>query len=141
MYLEAPTQDAIIANNLDGERGNFGLLLDEDGRLQANIRSRNGEVSSISGDSVLPLKTWRHLVVTADGKQLQFYEDGNLVASAPCAALQASDSDMVWFGTGPQSTQHWNGRIDEVTLFDRALNPEEVAALHRTAQQEIARTK
>ncbi len=140
VYLEAPTQDAIIATNLDGERGNFGLLLDEDGRLQATIKSQNGD-AFVAGESALPLKTWRHLVVTADGTQLQFYQDGNLVASAPCAALQASDSDTVWFGTGPQSTQHWNGRIDEVALFDRALNQEEIAALHRTAQQEIARTK
>jgi len=140
VYLESPAQFAIIATNLDGERGNFGLLLSEDGRLQATIKSQNGD-AFVAGGSALPLKTWRHLVVTVDNKQLQLYEDGDLVASAPCAALQASDSDTVWFGTGPQSTQHWNGRIDEVTLFDRALNPEEVAALHRTAQQEIARTK
>ena len=28
------------------------------------------DVSSIAGGSVLPLKTWRHVVVTADGEQL-----------------------------------------------------------------------
>lgn len=141
VYLEAPAQSEIVAMNLDGERGNFSLSLDESGMLQANIRSRNGDVSSIAGGSVLPLNTWRHVVVTADGEYLQFYEDGKLAASAPCAAMQQSNSDTVWFGTAPRSTQLWNGRIDEVALFDRALTADQVAALYRTAQEEIARTR
>ena len=79
--------------------------------------------------------------MTADVEQLKFYEDGKLVASAPCAALAASDSDTVWFGTNAEATQVWDGRIDEVALFDRALNDEEIAALYRTAQEEIARSR
>ena len=43
------------------------------------------DVTTITG-SVLPQKTWRHIVVTADAEQLKFYEDGKLAASAPCAA-------------------------------------------------------
>ncbi len=140
VYLEAPAQSAIVATSLDGERGNFGLSLAENGMLQAAIRSKNGDVSSIAGGSVLPLKTWRHVVVTADGKQLQFYEGGKLVASAPCAAVAASDSETVWFGTDARATQVWDGRIDELALFDRALTAEEIATLYRTAQEEIARS-
>jgi hypothetical protein len=141
VYLEPPAQSAIVATSLDAERGNFGLSLDENGMLQAAIRSNNGDVSSIAGGSVLPLKTWRHVVVTADGGQLQLYEDGKLVASAPCTALAASDSDTVWFGTDARATQVWDGRIDELALFDRALTAEEIAALYRTAQEEIARSQ
>ena len=39
VYLEAPAQDAMVATNLDGERGNFGLSLNENGMLQATVRS------------------------------------------------------------------------------------------------------
>ena len=141
VYLEAPAQNAMVATNLNGERGNFGLSLDESGTLHAAIRSSDGDVSSIAGRSILPLKTWRHVVVTADGEQLQLYEDGKLVSSKPCAAVAASDSDTVWFGTDAKVTQVWGGRIDEVALFDRALNEEEIAALYRTAQEEIARSR
>lgn len=141
VYLEVPAQSAIVATNLNGERGNFGLSLNEDGVLQATIRSRNGEVSSLAGGSVLQQKTWRHVVVTADGERLQLYEDGRLVASQPCVAVAASDSDPVWFGTTANVTQVWNGRIDEVTMFDRALNNKEIAALYRTAQEETARSR
>lgn len=140
VYLEAPVHRAMVATNLHDGQGNFGLSLDENGLLRAAVRSSDGEVSSIAGDSVLPQKAWRHVVVTADGEQLQFYEDGKLVASTPCAAMAASNSDTVWFGTGARATQVWDGRLDEVALFDRALTEEEIAALYRTAQEEIARS-
>ena len=139
VYLEAPAHSAMVATNLHDGQGNFGLSLDENGLLQATVRSGNGEVSSIAGGSVLSQKKWRHVVVTADAEQLKFYEDGKLVASVPCAALAASDSDTVWFGTDAKAMQVWDGRIDEVALFDRALTAEEIAGLYRTAQEEIAR--
>jgi hypothetical protein len=141
VYLEAPTHNAVVATNWNGERGNFGLSLDENGMLRATVRSNDGNVSSVAGGSSLSQKTWRHVVVTADGEQLQFYEDGKLVASEPCAAVAASDSDTVWFGTAPGATRVWDGRIDEVALFDRVINADQVVALYRTAQEEIARTR
>ena len=55
--------------------------------------------------------------------------------------MAASDSDTVWFGTDAEATRVWDGRIDEVALFDRALNEEEIAALYRTARKEIARSR
>ncbi|WP_182864730.1 LamG-like jellyroll fold domain-containing protein [Rhodopirellula sp. JC639] len=141
VYLEAPVHGAMVATNLHDGQGNFGLSLDENGLLRAAIRSSDGNVSSIAGGSVLPQKTWRHVVVTADGEQLQFYEDGKLVASTPCESMAASDSDTVWFGTDAEATRVWDGRLDEVALFDRALNEEEIATLYRTAQEEIARSQ
>ncbi len=141
VYLEAPAHSAMIATNLHDGQGNFSLSLDENGLLRAAVRSSDGDVSSIEGGSVLAQKNWRHVVVTADGKQLQFYEDGKLVASTPCAAMAASDSDALWFGTDAEATRVWDGRLDEVALFDRALTEEEVAALYRTAQEEIARSR
>ena len=132
----------MVATNLHDGQGNFSLSLDENGRLQATIRNGDGDVSSIAGSSVLPQETWRHVVVTADGERLHLYEDGKLVASTPCAAMAVSDSDTtVWFGTNPRASQVWNGRIDELALFDRALNENEIAALYRTAQEEIARSR
>ncbi len=141
VYLEAPSHNAMVATNLNHGQGNFGLSLDENGMLQAIIRNSDGDEPSIASDSVLRLKTWRHVVVTADGEQLHFYEDGKLVASTPCAAMAVSNSDTVWFGTDAEAMRVWDGRIDEVALFDRALNEKEIATLYRTAQEEIAKSR
>ena len=116
----------------DGGRG---------GQYGGSDSKSGGDVSVITGKSTLPLKTWRHVVVTADGENLQLYEDGDLVAAKPCTSVAATDAETVWFGTNSLANRLWDGRIDEVALFDKALTKEQVAALYFTAQEEIARTR
>lgn len=161
VYLEAPAHSAMVATNRDGDRGNFSLSLNKNGTLQTTIVMdeamtpatttvvdkatsplTTGLVTTpTTGNSALPQKTWRHIVVTADGEQLQIYEDGRLVASTACTEMASSDSEKVWFGTDAKATQVWDGRIDEVALFNRALNGAEISTLYRTAQEEIARSR
>ena len=155
VYLEESASNAVIITNFDGERGNFGLSVDEHGMLHATVvvdEATSPEpaanpwetglvTSSTTRGSVLPLKTWRHIVVTADGRNMHFYEDGKLVGSKPCAELATSESDPVWFGTDANAAHVWDGRIDEVALFDRALDEDEVSTLYRLAQEEITRSK
>ena len=138
VYLEGPAHNGVVATNFDGERGNFDLSLDENGLMRASIRNNDGDMNAVAGNATLPLTVWRHVVVTADGENLQLYEDGKLVASKRCKASATTDAETVWFGTDARAGHVWSGRIDEVALFDRALAEEEVAALYRTAQQEIA---
>jgi hypothetical protein len=140
VYREGPAQNGVVARNFDGQRGSFDLSLDENGRLQATIRNSDRDVNVLTSKSTLPLKTWQHVVVTADGEKLQLYEDGDLVASKRCQALATTDAETVWFGTDARAVHVWSGRIDEVALFDRALTKDEVAALYFTAQEEIARS-
>jgi hypothetical protein len=141
VYRESDVRGATAITNMHDDQGNFDLSLDDNGRLQATIRSRDGSESTVGGESVLRLNKWRHIVLTADGHNMDFYEDGKLVGSKSCAALATSESDPVWFGTDASTTQVWDGRIDEVALFDRALDEEEVLTLYRLAQEEISRSK
>ena len=145
VYLEALAQDGVVATNFDSGHGNFDISLNENASLQAKIRTENpttfaDEVTTTSG-SVLPLKAWRHVVVTVDGENLKLYEDGKLVSATTCDAMATNNSGAVWFGTAASATQLWNGRIDEVALFNRALEKDEIEALFRTAQEEIARSQ
>ena len=75
--------------------------------------------------------------MTADGGQLRLYEDGHKVASAPCSPVADSEADVLWFGTDPDGLSLWDGRIDEVALFDRALSDVEVAELYQAAVEEM----
>lgn len=140
VYREGPLQNGVVATNLDGQRGSFDLSLDENGRLQAIIRNSDGDENVVTSNTTLPLKTWRHVVATADGETLQLYEDGDLVAAKPCASVAATDAEIMWFGTDALASRVWGGRIDELALFDKALTNEEVAALYFTAQEEVARS-
>jgi hypothetical protein len=140
VYLEGPGQNGVVATNFDGQQGSFDLSLDENGMLQATIRNSDRDLNVVTSNSNLPLKTWRHVVVTADGETLQLYEDGDLVAAKPCISVATTNAETVWFGTNANARRVWCGRIDELALFDKALTKEEIAALYFTAQEEIARS-
>ena len=65
-----------MATNIRGDKGNFALSLDENGLPQITVRETDGDLHSVGSNTLLPRKTWRRLVVTADGDRLQIYEDG-----------------------------------------------------------------
>lgn len=112
--------------------------------FSVDVASETSEVHVFDGlvsNDTLPITTWRHLIVTADGDQLQLYEYGRPVASTPCESMATSTNDTLWFGTTPSGSEIWNGRIDEVAIFDKALSDGEIAELYQAALEEIARAK
>ncbi len=141
VYLDAKAKGAMVATNIHNDSGNFFLALNELGCLQATIRSRDGNLLSVVSDSVVKLKTWRHIVMTADGEQFRLYEDGRQVASAACSPVADSKTDVLCFGTNSSGQNMWDGRIDEVALFDHALSDAIVSDLYQAALDEIGKSE
>ena len=139
VYLEPGARHGTVATNIRSNDGNFALGLDENGVLQGTIRDRDGDLLSVSGDAAVALHTWRHVVMTVDGQQFRLYEDGHLVASAACSPVADGVADVLWFGTNADGQKLWNGRIDEVALFDRAFSDVDVTDLYEAAIEEIKR--
>ena len=79
--------------------------------------------------------------MTLDDEQLRLYENGQPVATAPCSMLATSETQPIWFGTDAEGIRLWDGRIDELALFDRALGADEIAELYQAALDEIAEAK
>lgn len=141
VYLESNTHDGVVATNIQNDVGNFALALDEKGFLRATVRDSNGDLSSVTSDAPVELHTWLHVVMTADGKQLRLYEDGRQMASAPCSTVADNEADVLWFGTDSDGLSLWDGRIDEVALFDRAISDAEVTDLYQAALEEIGKSE
>jgi hypothetical protein len=137
VYLESPAPGGTVATNISGDEGNFALSLDQNGSVQATVRNDVGELQNLSSDALLPLQAWRQLVMTVDGERLHLYEDGRQVASAPCSPVADSEADVLWFGTDSDGLKLWDGRIDEVALFDWALSDGDVRDLYQAALEEI----
>jgi ferric-dicitrate binding protein FerR (iron transport regulator) len=141
VYLEASAPNGVVAKTLRADGGYFALGLDEMGLLQATVRTRDGDFRTVSGDTRIALHTWRHVVMAVDGQRLSLYEDGRLVASSPCSLIADSEADVLWFGTDAIGQNLWDGRIDEVVLFDRALGIVEVNNLYQAALEEIGKSE
>lgn len=67
--------------------------------------------------------TWTHLAATYDGSSLRFYVNGNQVASEPATGpIATAGGDLTIGGTAVFSDQWFDGLIDEVRVYDRALS-------------------
>jgi len=140
VYLESRAANGTVATNIQGKEGNFALSLNESGSIQATVRNTDGDLQSVSSDVEFPLQKWCHLVLTADGEQLQIYENGQLVVSSALSLIADNKSNSLWFGTDADGVQLWDGRVDELALFDKALSKQDVQDLFRAALDELANT-
>jgi PKD repeat protein len=77
--------------------------------------------------TVLSLNTWSHLAATYDGAAMRFYLNGVQVSSRPQTGAIATSAGALSLG-GDAGGQYWAGLIDEVRIYNRALNQTEIGA-------------
>lgn len=76
----------------------------------------------------LPVGVWSHLTVTIDaGNKARFYRNGQEFASKTISALPAASTGNLLIGSS------FDGLIDEVRLYNRALSPSEISSDMKTA--------
>jgi hypothetical protein len=86
------------------------------------------------GTTPLPAKTWSHIAFTSDGGRIRFYVNGKLKGSdSMLVAAEPSTGPLVIGG------ETFKGRIDEVRVYDRALDEGELTADKATPVQTPAR--
>ncbi len=78
----------------------------------------------------LQIGTWNYLVGTYDGSNLRLYLNGSLVTAIPASGGIKSSINQLMFGKDPSnpndSNRFFHGLIDEVSIYNRALNASEV---------------
>ena len=102
---------------------------------QLNFLIRN---SGNSGYGILAGPTnffngsWRHIVCTYDGSTMKFYVDnGAPLTNSYSTTLPTYSNPTLRIGRGNSIYPNlFNGQIDEVAIFNRALNTTEIAALY-----------
>lgn len=98
-------------------------------RLQT---SSGGTATLISNTGLLPLNEWSHIAATYDGVTMKLFLNGVEVASqAKTGAIIANAGVSVGLGNQPTGAGERGliGRLDDVRIYDRALNETELEAL------------
>jgi len=78
---------------------------------------------------------WHHVTATYDGTNIFLYVDGTLDVSAPATGSIVPNSEPVCIGVNAQGTgglpmYFFNGLLDEVSLYNRALTASEIQAIY-----------
>jgi hypothetical protein len=72
--------------------------------------------------------TWSHLAVTYDGGRVCLYVNGTEVSSRSTSGAIRTTSDPLWIGGNKPYGEYFDGEIDDVRVYDRALDPSELRA-------------
>ncbi len=81
----------------------------------------------VSGGSLLAANTWTHVAATWDGSVMRVYLNGIQVASrAAIGSLVNSSGQLSIGGHRFLSSEYFNGILDEIRIYNRALSPSEI---------------
>ncbi|MFL6531445.1 MAG: LamG-like jellyroll fold domain-containing protein, partial [Chthoniobacterales bacterium] len=95
----------------------------------------NGSGDDLAGTTTVLPGQWYHAAVTYDGAAVRLYLNGQLEGTKPTPSLNtALDANGLTIGLRP-ATSVFNGKIDEVQIFNRALTQAEIQATYYAGAQ------
>jgi hypothetical protein len=87
-----------------------------------------GQDITVCQPSPLPTNTWTHLTVTYNGSTLTLYRNGVAVATSNVSVTRSSATGTLQIGAS-QYGEYFNGFIDEVRIYNRALSGTEIQTI------------
>ena len=87
-----------------------------------------GVYEEVYGPAALTANTWTHLAARYDGTTMRLYVNGALVTSQAQTGAIATSTNPLQIGGDSLYGGYFAGRIDEVRIYNRALNIAEIQA-------------
>ncbi len=140
----------INGRNPNGEDHFFGFRYDKDGYnggqrnvIKAGITTTSGSQSLESSGNVQTTEVWQHLALTwHSGETMKLYINGRLDTPSfvrPAISGTLSNVSKLVIGRGGKDeSRGWDGLIDDVRLYNRALSAREIARLPRVNNREAS---
>ncbi len=98
----------------------------------------NGLKETLVGATEIELRTWNHVALVRDGESVTVYLNGRPDPEITGRAALGFPPDVtqVFLGGRNDNLFNFEGKIDEVAVYDRSLTPQEVAQHYSSAQDE-----
>lgn len=88
----------------------------------------NGAWLDVLSTNPLPVNTWSHICVTADGSTVRFWVNGVQTSAKLQPAPLGTSTLALEIGGDAKFGQYFTGRIDEVRIYNLALTQAEIQA-------------
>ncbi|RAU98608.1 LamG-like jellyroll fold domain-containing protein [Paenibacillus sp. YN15] len=122
----------IIAKQGAASNRGWTLNVESDGKASFQIATNSTTVQLVNSASAIPTGQWVHLAgVYEPGTALRIYVNGTLSNSntTSIAASQYNNTLNVNIGRRPSGDLYFDGKIDEVRVYGRALSAAEISAI------------
>ena len=127
------TQRGQFHFGLNASDGDLSHYLDTGSDVQVGVRA--------GAAKALPLNTWQHAAVVGDGATVRLYHNGMEVGSVPYDGTLINPPAMTSLSIGCKtdtsglvpdtaSSGFWQGKMDDLGMWGRALSPAEVLAVY-----------
>jgi len=83
-----------------------------------------------TGTNVPPERVWQHVAVTFDGTTVTMYLDSVLIGSSTAFSFGPKADAHLVFGAVETGANPFNGTLDEVRIYDRALSADDIVELY-----------
>ncbi|HYY41365.1 MAG TPA: LamG-like jellyroll fold domain-containing protein, partial [Pyrinomonadaceae bacterium] len=138
IYPTGSGSDSYWGGIIINKEGEYEITRAADGTIRWALANSNPGWTWINTGYVAPLNQWTHITVVYDQGAVSTYANGALVHSyAGAGAIGDVDGSQNNFRVGGRQAvpQYFQGRIDEVRVYGRALTPSEVATLPNAPAQ------
>lgn len=109
------------------------------GSTQMNFVSGNFQSGTATSTNAIDLSDglWHHVVAQRAGDQVEIYVDG-VMNSVTNASARANNAHALLIGNNPDRLgRAWNGQIDDMAIWSRALAGAEIASLFNNGDGNI----
>jgi len=136
------SNDVIIGKGMSGTDSKRYVLVvlgdsPYNGKVQIYLDDNSNPGSLISSADTYNDGNWHYVVGVRDGSNLRLYIDGTAETPVDISSLgdidSAGDCDIgtIYDNALPGYANYFNGSMDNVMIFDRALTASEIAQLYR----------
>jgi hypothetical protein len=98
--------------------------------FQLNFNQGSGLHIRLKSNCPVPLNTWSFITGTYDGATMKIYVDGVIKNSLPTTDSIIEFSPNINIGSHVSGMYFVKGKIDDVRIYNRALNQSEITALY-----------
>jgi len=121
--------------NLEHETFSLGVTESRAAWVRVHV---DGSPYTLESSKPVSIGEWTHIagVYDGNGRGLTMYVDGEFIGNQPVAGELDQNSEALYFGCdSSEQLESWEGGIDEVRIYDKALTEAEVKYLCRPPEQ------
>jgi hypothetical protein len=134
IYPQSTNGDRAIVSKVGGVAGNYGYQFYLRGNMlmgQFNSAGLAWPAFVVSSPGIIPTGRWSHVAWTYDQSAMKLYVNGQPVATNVIGAKPIATSSSTLRISGDDNNHvYFDGLVDEVSLYNRALSGEEIAAIY-----------